>query len=115
MKPQEIESILEILAAKFGTTVEHLWEVMVRQSILIGSIELGVIFVWIILAVIALHYIKRKTHGERSEWCDEKKEIAWGILCLFITLATIISGVCISGIISGIVNPEYWALQKLLP
>ena len=104
--------MVEELAAKLGTTTEMLWGVLIKQAPIEGwSRILGIIIFGIIFAVTAKLISKRT---ETDEYCDTPNWclwLFWSVLFLFFIVAIALS---ISGIVASFINPEYWALQKIL-
>jgi len=41
MESSEIAKILDLIAERYGTTATHLWDVMVRQAIVTGTLPVG--------------------------------------------------------------------------
>ena len=110
---------LQMLADKFGTTVEHLWKVMIKQAPLSSTIDLAVITGWIISFVVAFRFVQMKTKEpeyedyQKAEWSEEGACIAWIMIAVMGFFVFIIAGCGIEDIITGYFNPEYWALMKL--
>jgi len=116
MNEQQTELLRE-LAAKFGTTAEHLWGVLVKQAPISSTVDLLVIAGWMVLLGIGAFLIRKNTKpdpdgGYRD---DELKMIMWTVwgLCFFVF--TSVAGCSMALIISGFFNPEYWALQQIMP
>ena len=116
---KDYAEMLQALADKFGTTVEHLWGVMVYQAPLsatinvLQSIGLALFLIW------GLKLVTNKTtrpQGEdyqRAEWSEEGAVAAWfvwGIAALFITVFIVTT---VENIATGFLNPEYWALMRI--
>jgi hypothetical protein len=121
---EKIAELLEKLAVKFGTTVEHLWEVMLRQAPISGVVDLGIDVILITFSILAFKFIRGKTatheFGEEgwtrieAEWEDEAAFWAWSgfiMMCIIISVVTLGS---ITSIVAAFFNPEYWALTKIL-
>ena len=120
---QETLAILNRLAEKFGTTVEHLWGVLVKQAFISAVTDLFHVLTLLIVASAGLVFVYRKTRtppetekGDRPyvEFEGDFALFAWGIA--LIALVPIYVSVMASApnIISGFLNPEYWALQQIL-
>jgi hypothetical protein len=120
---QEFMPFLEQLALKLGTTVEKLWEVLLKQAPISGLID-GIISVGLIIAVIlSFKFVQRKTtappktkedyHDPKSPWDNEGAIIAWivfGAFSFFVGLFLIFA---IGNIVTAFLNPNYWALKEL--
>lgn len=111
---EQTAKLIQDLAAKLGTTAEHLWGVLVRQAPLSAAIDLiQLVVIW----VIAFGLLKRAAVAwKKSETEDNEVEV--GAYSLFAGLA-VVAGIavflaCPHGIVSGFFNPEYWALKQIL-
>lgn len=111
--------LLQVIADKFGTTVEHLWGVMVFQAPLSATISFITITAWVAFLIFGFKFIRRKTTDQKvegcqcAEWTDEKAFFAWATWVVSALVTFIEGGTVIDGIVSGYFNPEYWALMKL--
>ena len=121
----DYSEMLQALADKFGTTVEHLWSVMLTQAPISATINLLVIIGWAAISIWGFLLIQKKTTEpeggaewpedgyQSAEWKEEGAVLAW-VLWAIIALATVlIGGAELENIITGYVNPEFWALMKL--
>ena len=120
---QQTTELLNTLAIKFGTTVEHLWAVLVKQAMISAAFNLGftilaiVGLVFWLLLILSKFKVPLKTeenpHPE-SSWDADAKEFTYTItavvtLALFITLSFAIYDTA-----TAIHNPEYWALKQII-
>ena len=120
---EKFQKLIEVLAAKLGTTAEHLWGVLVRQAPISGAVDLVLCIVIAAVTAWWVQLVKRKTTCQpkteedpypRVEWRDEAALLAW--------VVTVIAGgialFCIIGsaqrIVAAFANPEYWALKQLV-
>ncbi len=114
--------LLEQLAAKLGTTTEYLWRVLLKQAPIEATTTLiQCIIVWIggiVLYKLHKRFSKKIQTGGYSENAYDKHEVA---LILPMVIVAIVWGVmflvtffCMSDIIVGYFNPEYWALKEVL-
>lgn len=115
--------LIDRLAEKLGTTAELLWSVLVRQAPISGVIDLVTFSLLVFAAVTAFRFAKRKTtvpknkRGEYrgpAEFEDIGATIAWimfGVVLLFVFMAAYELS---HDIIAAFINPEYWALMKIL-
>jgi hypothetical protein len=105
---EETAKLLETLATKLGTTSEYLWSVLLKQAPIDATISLFQTAV-----VFFIGYLLYKKRGIVNREYDERLPIfvavaiVWSILS-FITI------MCIGDIINGYLNPEYWALERIL-
>jgi len=111
----DYSEMLQALADKFGTTVKHLWEVMVYQAHISATVYITTLIGCIALLVWGHKEIKKKTAHPYPEWDSEKAFFAW-LLWWFAALAILFTFTYnIESIVAGYLNPEYWALMKLKP
>jgi K+-transporting ATPase A subunit len=110
----EVAKTLQVLATQLGTTVEHLWGVLLRQAPITGVVSIIqyiIVFVCCYYAFKGTKYIKTEIdNGSRDEtwWC--LPIITWVILGVFLA-ATFFS---IDDTVACFINPEYWALEHVL-
>ncbi len=109
----EIAKVLDLLAERFGTTVEHLWQVMVVQSYIAAIYNLiglvvGIVFILFVIKRMP-YWIEAEKDGEDFRALQIIFSVAF---CVGLVLYYGMAGIAI--IITGIFNPEYLALQKIL-
>ena len=125
---EEVLKRLDALASKLNTTGAHLWEVLVKQA-RIEAIE------WVCWALFwfALTYLSYKGGMYVYKRCEEPSiavkadkvfdlpewrgrgsvEIFVGLF--IVALVALVFGVaCLSGLPGMFLNPEYWALKKVM-
>ena len=118
MKNQTTE-LLEKLAVQLGTTAEYLWSVLLVQARISAMTDL----IFLILAILS-GYLLYRTHRYLSQGTEDSHSIYYEkeeavvipmiiglIIWIIFFLAMFFS---IGNIISGLFNPEYWALNKIL-
>lgn len=104
-------TLLQQLATKLGTTGEYLWGVLVRQAAVSGITDLiqyGILFGCV------YGYCKWMTSGERD---FESGGDSWPLALLLgvpLGIIVIIAFFCFPNTITAFVNPEYWALKRVL-
>lgn len=114
---QEISNLLDMLAAKYGTTTAHLWEAMVRQQVIYGWSILACV---LIVAAIFVTLSIRCAIMLRCARADRRIEDAgfWFgflIVSIVVVAVTVFAVIMSSGyLIGSIVNPEYFALKDIL-
>jgi hypothetical protein len=119
---EKTELLIRELAEKLGTTGEHLWEVLVRQAPITATIDLLVMSGWVLFIVWAFRFISKKTarHADEdgildeAEWTTEAAFLAWSLWGLTTVFVVLISGIVLSTTIGALINPEYWALMRIL-
>lgn len=104
--------LVEELAAKFGTTAERLWEVLIRQALFAGICDALVTVALVVGMVWSFRLVKAKTSLEEANSWDE---VAWVIWAVFVFLAALLIIASLSTTLAAFFNPEYWALKQLLP
>ena len=120
---EQTEKLVRELAEKLGTTVEHLWEVLIRQAS-ITAISNGITIAILSLIIFATYYfIKIKTKCPQQtqndpypspEWDVEIAALAWFVFGLITLFASIFIMCGIYEIITCLLNPEYWALKQVI-
>lgn len=121
---ESTETMIRELADKLGTTSEYLFGVLVKQAPISSLTDLAVLSIWGLAVWLGFKAIRKNSkvppateeeEHPRSNWGDDAISVAltvWGVFTFFFLL---ISGLSITLIVSGIFNPEYWALKQLLP
>lgn len=113
---EELTPLLNELAAQLGTTVDFLWGVLVRQAQIFVIIHIVYWILWIISLLIAyrvtLYLCKNLEKIDDAQYFGKiiLNAIPWAIVFIlgFIQLAAL------SDFITALLNPEYWALEKVL-
>lgn len=112
----KVFEMLNQLATKLNTTVEHLWGVLVNQAS-IESISYIVLYGMAFIMMIVFFIIAYKT-APLAEWNNGNKfsviVVSSGVLgtiILVVAAATVVD--CFPSMVSGLFNPEYWALEKV--
>jgi len=114
--------LIEQLAHKLGTTTEYLWSVLVKQAA-ISAITNLIYLIFMIVSGFILYKVHKYLSLERGD--DEYSKISYyedndilyvpmGVLAFVWVILTIVAFFSIGIIINGFVNPEYWALEKIL-
>ena len=114
---EKITEAITLLALKFGTTAEHLWRVLTKQAIVtaIGDILIAVLCIVTFLIIFkSLKYIKKEV--EDPDNCADMDDYTGVFISLSLVtgIAMLVFGYCISSIITCLLNPEYYALNKVL-
>jgi hypothetical protein len=106
---QETVKLIEQLAAKLGTTADHLWAVLVRQA----GIEVWVSVVTIVILG-AFSALWISTFSKWDDWIDD----GMGAVVMAGTIVSVvflfIVGCEITELPTLLLNPEYWALKEVL-
>lgn len=112
---KNIEPMLRELAEKLGTTSEYLWTVLIKQAYISGFGSCYTI-VGILGAFAGYFYLGKLVHKKVADdsWDSE------ALIPLYIVggigfVAGAIIVICLPyEIITAFMNPEYWALNKIL-
>lgn len=104
------------MAAKFGVSVEHLWQVLLYQA------KIEAAFNGLIFALCAAYFIGggiflRKLYLRDMEYSDEVKEGWWLCLCIYVVIGVsvlIFMLIAAHDVITQTTNPEFWALMQIL-
>lgn len=118
---QQLSQLLEKLATKLGTTTEYLWGVLLKQARISATITLIYFLLCIVVGFVfyKLHISFSRTdsknpHSNNAYYEHEELGIimsiavgVWGICFILVTMS-------LSNIFNGYLNPEYWALNKIL-
>lgn len=115
MENKQIEELLIKLAEKLGTTVEHLWAVLVRQ-VYAEAINSSILLILLISAIILFNWVRvtKFPIWEEDFHEHEFKIGAFFISGLGLAIATVVGVLTlIPTIVTNLVNPEYRALRLL--
>jgi len=104
--------LLEKLASELETTTECLWVTLLKQAHVSATMSLLFFIIVIIVGILLFKLHKRLMKENKDEYSVFAlpmiiSAISWAIL--FITSLTFLGD-----IINGFINPEYWALNKIL-
>lgn len=114
---EELIPILEQLASELNTTVEFLWQILIKQA----NVFI-IVYVCRIISVGILGFIFSKAVSVFTHWV-EKDDESWqcitsfvvsGVCAVIIVVSVIIIIVDFSEFVTALMNPEYWALQQIL-
>lgn len=120
----ETTQLLRELSDKFGTTAEHLWGVLISQAPISATVNLLIVVILITFSWVVIRFVYGKTRAPEPTEKDPYPSAAWDdeaalTACLITFSATIIAVASALGmvenIVTGYLNPEYWALKQLLP
>lgn len=110
-----LEGILDILAERFGTTIEHLYEVMLRQA----YIEAGASFLSIVFALAFVFFFLKKWQWKLMEWAKSDDDELLGVLGLiggYLALVLALPSAILDAriIITILTNVDYWVINQIL-
>jgi len=106
------KELLEQLAAKMGTTSQYLWSILLKQAPIDATISLIQIIFTLLLgyALFKLHV----KFNESEAYDNDATWIIMGCLVIIYLIFLCIAIACISFVVNGYFNPEYWALNRVL-
>lgn len=118
-----LSKILNELADKFGTTVDHLYAIMIKQAYIDGIESILGAIICIVAILVALRLFKNHFESAKKErpnyienWNDYFEEYV-GITivsCIVgLVLIILIPFACVNAI-NALANPEYYALHNLI-
>ena len=108
---------LEKLATKLGTTSEYLWSILLKQAPIDGCISIFVMLLMFVAAVILSSVSKNLSKKLDEDFSYSKEEVRNVVVVISVCMwifAIIGSLAIFPEAIIAIVNPEYWALSKIL-
>lgn len=106
MSPELVE-----LAETLGVTTEYLWAAMLRQARIDGLVNLVALLLFLAVAVVAEGRGRRLI--AKMHYGDDRLG-AWLIYSLCVVLAALVVVAGTHGAATGLLNPEGWALLKIL-
>ena len=110
--------LIEELAAKLGTTAEHLWGVLVRQAPISAAVNAALTLAWVVALVCGWRFAVRsmKLANKDSIMHDEVVRACVIVTLILVSIATAVAITIGSvGCVSAFANPEFWALEQVMP
>ena len=118
---KELTGLSEKLAEKLGTTVEHLWEVTVKQTKIVYYEYLAYTILTLLFIIIAIWVIDFSLTGLANlpdGYGNADEEAIYSVGIIFSTIVIIVSPFFLIANIKELItlkqNPEYWALSNIL-
>lgn len=117
---EELTNLLSQLAEKLGTTTEYLWSVLIKQAPISAlTTLLQMVFMVVVgIALFKVHkWLCKTPEGEHYSRYDDYEELAVVPMILAgigYMIIVIILFFCMSDVVNGLFNPEYWALKEIL-
>lgn len=107
-----------VLANKLGTTGTHLWEVLVRQAPVSSIVSMSFYVIGIFLMIIGwksvFKLLKMSDNPKMDSETCQSIAIFISLISFVISILLLLNIDSINIWISGLVNPEYWALQNVI-
>ena len=110
---ERLNNALAALAEKLGTSVDHLWAVLVKQAGIEAWVSICLYAVLIVAASLFLRWFSKTEEPKEysgGEAYSVKVGIGFGSLFVF----ALIFSMTASEVVSKLLNPEYWALKEIL-
>jgi len=109
----ELQGALAALAVKLGTTVEHLWGVLIRQAPISAATDLLAVAASAALLYFGWRAIDRVQ--VRGDFDVREFALMMGYIGLMLAAVgvSVVFVSSLSHIVAGFVNPEYWALREI--
>lgn len=112
---KEIFARLDQIAAKLGTTTEHLWQVLCCQGIVAGSLQVLYVVIFIILAVMFKKFVDAVVVKD-SPYCDSDGDLNGAGLFIGAPLTALTLGFLWAACfqlsnLGYLINPEMYALD----
>ena len=111
-----MDNAINILAEKLGVAVEYIWPLFIKQaSIYAISSIVGIMLVMILFALMAiLPYLYSR--GREVSLLDHDTPIPF-LICITGVAGTCFTAIIavfeLTSIITALINPEFWALNKI--
>ena len=112
--------LLEKLASELGTNTKYLWSVLIKQAPIEATITLIQTLLILLFGYVLFRLHKKflrdipdKQHSYYDEY-DVALTIPMGLGCALFLILLIVAFFCLKSMITGYLNPEYWALHKVL-
>ena len=117
---ETVSELLTELAATLGTTIEYLWMVLIQQA----RVFVITYPVWVVLAFTFFMFFLRNATKAIKGWDEFTNDetikepiLETTLSIIFGALTVILLIVCLSQLelfITALLNPEYYALEKIL-
>ena len=113
---KELQEVLKVLADQFGTTVSHVWEILVKQQMVDSITTIAMIVAMAIICILSIIVLVRakKYSDEKNDYDSDSVIISRTIAIITGALLVLIVPFCLDNIVTGFVNPEYGALMDIL-
>lgn len=108
--------ILNQLADKFGTTVEHLYAILLKQAFIEGIKDVVAVFITLVILILAIVITKRSHKSYDHKYNDFWEQNFHLIIIISVASLVFFIVLCVAGgdMIDAFFNPEYYALHQIL-
>lgn len=112
---EQTRELIEKLAAQFGTTAEHLWGVLIRQAPITSTVAAVGICAWALLLLGMYRFIREKTKPG-GQWDDDfgGDIVPWLVWGAVVAISAGVVAGALPTIVAGFLNPEYWAIERII-
>jgi hypothetical protein len=104
---KELIPVLEKLAGKLGVTTDYLWGVMIKQASITAVTD---IIQYIVITIVSYLVFKKAI---KYNWNSDKFPFI-PIAAGFMGIMVIMVFFAFPNTLTALINPEYWALDKIL-
>jgi len=105
---EQLSNALVTLAAKLGTTTEHLWAALLKQAAIDGAVT---ILQYAILAYASVWMWRWFKYIKESS--DEIVLLPWTVAAVVVGVIWIAGFFILPNVAAAFLNPEYWALKEI--
>lgn len=109
----ELSKTLAELAQKLGTSVEHLWPILVGQARLDAIVAVVGCGVGAVAATFICRMAFVRMGKPKQDFMDDHA-LGWGVVMVLASIATLILALCAMSSISAVFYPEAQVIKNLL-
>lgn len=107
------DKTLIALANKLGTTTEYLFQALVKQAPISAGVDILLVVCWAVIPYYLLKYLALPRMLE-TDWEEEATFIYWRLWIAAEAIALFVFTSNLTEIVTGLFNPEYWALHQII-
>ena len=111
-------NLLSAMATKIVTTTEYLWRVLVGQAPISAMINIAIVLILIGVTYVAYRVMRKMQTLYKADRSEYEYEIAysasWAFLLVLCVVSLIVVPCSMENIVTGLFNPEYWALKQII-
>ena len=105
---QNVDALIDKLAAKLSVPAAQLWDILVRQA------RVNIVFdaLWALGAVVLAVLVVKWWKGvEEDDYNEDVKRIGLGIVAF---IALLVFAISLQSVVTALANPQYAALRLIL-
>ena len=99
--------LIEQLAAKLGTTADHVWGILIQQAMVSAITNSIFAAAALITSIIIINRLNKLDYDKYDVLPDVGKVLTYALSAVAIPIL-------VYSAITGFANPEYWALSQIL-